>query len=70
MRRMPSNSCLTPLANDAAAARAAIRRGEWTQHTSGLADRHVILEKGRVVWAGSSPELEARQDLWADYLSV
>ena len=37
IRRMPSN----PHPNDAAAARAAIRRGEWTQHTSGLADQHV-----------------------------
>src|SRR6266576_2302598 len=37
MRRMSPNLNL----NDAAAARAAIRRGEWTQHTSGLADRHV-----------------------------
>jgi uncharacterized protein YcsI (UPF0317 family) len=34
---MPSN----PTPNDAVAARAAIRRGEWTQHTSGLADQHV-----------------------------
>jgi uncharacterized protein YcsI (UPF0317 family) len=31
----------TPRAAAATAARAAIRRGEWTRHTSGLADRHV-----------------------------
>lgn len=37
MRRMSPN--LNP--NDATKARAAIRRGEWTQHTSGLADQHV-----------------------------
>jgi uncharacterized protein YcsI (UPF0317 family) len=37
MRRMSPN----PTPQDAAAARAAIRRGEWTQHTSGLADQHV-----------------------------
>lgn len=43
---------------------------KYIRRLIGLADRHVILEKGRVVWAGSSPELEARQDLWADYLSV
>jgi uncharacterized protein YcsI (UPF0317 family) len=32
---------MSPTSNDAAAARDAIRRGEWTQHTSGLAERHV-----------------------------
>jgi uncharacterized protein YcsI (UPF0317 family) len=37
MRRMSPN----PTPQDASAARAAIRRGEWTQHTSGLADQHV-----------------------------
>lgn len=41
IRRMPSNPTPNLTPNDAAAARAAIRRGEWTQHTSGLADRHV-----------------------------
>jgi len=39
MRRMPSNPIPDP--TDAASARLAIRRGEWTRHTSGLADRHV-----------------------------
>ena len=38
---MSSNQSLNPNANDALAARAAIRRGEWTQHTSGMAERHV-----------------------------
>ena len=36
---MPSNP--TPDLTDAVSARLAIRRGEWTRHTSGLADRHV-----------------------------
>ena len=36
---MPSNVALNP--TDALGARLAIRRGEWTGHTSGLADRHV-----------------------------
>ena len=35
-----------------------------------LADRHVILEKGRVVWQGSSAALAADQGLWARYLGV
>ena len=35
-----------------------------------IADRHVIIEKGRVVWQGSSPELAARQDIQHRYLGV
>ena len=37
MRRMSTN----PIPTDATQARAAIRRGQWTGHTSGLADQHV-----------------------------
>lgn len=35
-----------------------------------LADRHYVLEKGRVVWSGSSPELEASEDVQHRYLGV
>jgi branched-chain amino acid transport system ATP-binding protein len=35
-----------------------------------LADRHVIIEKGRVVWQGTSPELAAQQDVQHRYLGV
>jgi branched-chain amino acid transport system ATP-binding protein len=35
-----------------------------------FADRHVILEKGRVVWQGDSPALAANESLWSEYLSV
>lgn len=35
-----------------------------------LADRHVILERGRVVWRGSSAELAADRNLWHRYLGV
>ena len=35
-----------------------------------LADRHVIVEKGRVVWQGSSAALAAERGLWARYLGV
>jgi branched-chain amino acid transport system ATP-binding protein len=35
-----------------------------------LADRHVILERGRVAWQGSSRELEADRSLWHRYLGV
>jgi branched-chain amino acid transport system ATP-binding protein len=35
-----------------------------------VADRHYVLEKGRVVWSGTSPELAARQDVQHKYLGV
>ena len=35
-----------------------------------LADRHVILERGRVVWSGSSEALAADRSLWHRYLGV
>jgi branched-chain amino acid transport system ATP-binding protein len=35
-----------------------------------IADRHVILEKGRVVWQGSSDALDADRGLWHRYLGV
>jgi branched-chain amino acid transport system ATP-binding protein len=36
----------------------------------GLADRHLILERGRVVWEGSSEALNADRSLWSRYLTV
>ena len=35
-----------------------------------IADRHYILEKGRIVWAGRSDELAAREDIQHRYLGV
>jgi branched-chain amino acid transport system ATP-binding protein len=35
-----------------------------------LANRHVIIEKGRVVWQGTSPELAAQEDIQHRYLGV
>ncbi|MEI7570961.1 MAG: ABC transporter ATP-binding protein [Alcaligenaceae bacterium] len=35
-----------------------------------LADRHVILERGRIVWEGSSFALNADRALWTRYLGV
>ncbi len=35
-----------------------------------VADRHVILEKGRVVWEGSSAALDADRGLWHRHLGV
>jgi branched-chain amino acid transport system ATP-binding protein len=35
-----------------------------------LADRHFVLEKGRVVWSGTSPELAASADVQHKYLGI
>jgi len=35
-----------------------------------LADRHTIIERGRVAWRGSSAELDADRGLWHRYLGV
>ncbi|TMH98491.1 MAG: ABC transporter ATP-binding protein [Betaproteobacteria bacterium] len=35
-----------------------------------LADRHTIIERGRVAWQGSSAELAADRGLWRRYLGV
>ncbi|HET7728457.1 MAG TPA: ABC transporter ATP-binding protein [Usitatibacter sp.] len=35
-----------------------------------LADRHVILERGRIAWSGSSTELDADRGAWHRYLGV
>lgn len=35
-----------------------------------LADRHVILERGAVVWQGDSPALRADRSLWTRYLGL
>jgi branched-chain amino acid transport system ATP-binding protein len=35
-----------------------------------LADRHTIIERGRVAWHGTSAELDANRELWHRYLGV
>jgi branched-chain amino acid transport system ATP-binding protein len=35
-----------------------------------IADRHYIIERGRVVWAGSSPELARASDIQHRYLGI
>jgi branched-chain amino acid transport system ATP-binding protein len=35
-----------------------------------LADRHTIIERGRVAWQGSSAQLDADHGLWHRYLGV
>jgi branched-chain amino acid transport system ATP-binding protein len=43
---------------------------KYVQRLIALADRHVILEKGRIAWAGSSAALNADRALWQRYLGV
>ena len=39
-------------------------------HLARIADRHVIIEKGKVVWTGSSPELAESPDIKTRYLGI
>lgn len=43
---------------------------KYVQRLLPLADQHVILERGRVVWRGDSAALDADRGLWARYLGV
>ena len=43
---------------------------KYVQRLITLADRHLILEKGLVVWAGTSAALLADRALWQRYLGV
>ena len=43
---------------------------KYVQRLIHIADRHVILEKGRVVWTGSSAELDRDPTLWQRHLGV
>ena len=43
---------------------------KYVKRLIALADRHVILEKGRVVWSGSSGALNADRGVWARHLGI
>ncbi len=43
---------------------------KYVQRLIAIADRHVILEKGRVVWSGSSAALGADRGVWARHLGI
>ncbi len=43
---------------------------KYVQRLIQLADTHTIIERGRVVWAGSSAALDADHGLWHRYLGV
>jgi len=43
---------------------------KYVQALIELADRHVIIERGKVQWEGTSVELAGQRDLWQRYLGV
>ena len=43
---------------------------KYVEKLLSVADRNLILERGRIAWQGSSAELDARRALWARYLGV
>ncbi len=43
---------------------------KYVEKLIALADRHTIVERGRVVWAGSSAELDADHAIWHRYLGL
>jgi len=43
---------------------------KYVQRLIRLADRHTIIERGRVVWQGASAELAADPSLWHRYIGV
>jgi branched-chain amino acid transport system ATP-binding protein len=43
---------------------------KYVERLVALADRHAILERGRVAWQGNSAELAADRGLWHRYLGV
>ncbi|MFY3139179.1 ABC transporter ATP-binding protein [Achromobacter xylosoxidans] len=43
---------------------------KYVERLLSLADRHVILERGKVVWTGDSTALDADRGLWERYLGV
>ncbi len=43
---------------------------KYVERLLGLADRHIILERGKAVWSGDSAALDADRGLWERYLGV
>ena len=43
---------------------------KYVQRLIQFADHHTIIEKGHIVWQGSSAELNADHDIWHRHLGV
>ncbi|OZI27434.1 ABC transporter ATP-binding protein [Bordetella genomosp. 7] len=60
-------SCLATLR---AAGQTILVIDKYVERLLALADRHVILERGKVVWTGDSQQLDRDRGLWERYLGV
>ncbi|EPD34158.1 MULTISPECIES: ABC transporter ATP-binding protein [Delftia] len=60
-------SCLAQLR---AAGQTILVIDKYVERLLGLADRHLILERGKVVWSGDSAALDGDRALWERYLGV
>jgi branched-chain amino acid transport system ATP-binding protein len=60
----------TCLASLRAAGQTILVIDKYVERLIALADRHSIVEKGRIVWQGSSAELDADHGIWHRYLGV
>jgi branched-chain amino acid transport system ATP-binding protein len=58
------------LANLKAAGQTILVIDKYVERLVRIADRHTIIERGRVAWQGSSAELDADRGLWHRYLGV
>ena len=43
---------------------------KYVEKLIALADHHTIIERGQVVWQGSSRELDADHGIWQRYLGI
>jgi branched-chain amino acid transport system ATP-binding protein len=43
---------------------------KYVERLMALADRHTVIERGRVVWAGSSEQLRLEPEIWRRYVGV
>ena len=43
---------------------------KYVEKLIGLADRHTIIERGEVMWQGTSLELDADHGIWQRYLGI
>ena len=59
--------CLSQLK---AAGQAILVVDKYVQRLVQIADRHTILERGRVAWHGTSAQLAAAPEIWHSYLGV
>lgn len=60
-------NCLTTLR---AAGQTILVIDKYVERLIALADHHSIVEKGRVVWRGSSAQLDADHGIWHRYLGI